>query len=231
MYEPSIGLASTTSTYKEAYKYDANISENQMSISFDIAHKQTISSDAKLHIIPLESYQLNTEYVYHTVPKLDKAAFLLAKVNDWGKYNLTSGKANIFFEGGYVGESYINAELTSDTMLLSMGRDESISVQRKAISEFTKTKFLGANKKETYAYEIIVKNKKSVAIDIEVLDQIPVSQNSVITVELEEKGEASYLKKTGKLLWNVQIPAGQSKTLKFKYFVKYPKNETVSGLK
>ena len=217
--------------YEQGFNYNATIQENQLSVEFQIEHKQTILSDGKLNIIPLESYKLATDYVYHTVPKLDKGAFLLAKVSDWGKYNLVSGAANIFFEGAYVGKSFLNAEITSDTMLLSMGRDESINVQRKAIKEFTETKFLGSNKKDSYAYEIIVKNKKSVGIDIEILDQIPVSQNKVISIELEEKGEAEYLKKAGKLLWKLNIPAGSNKRVSFKYTIKYPKDETISGVK
>lgn len=217
--------------YKDAFQYNSDVSENQMSIEFEILHQQDIESDGKLHIIPLESYKLSTEYIYHAVPKLDKAAFLLAKVSNWGQYNLLSGDANIFFEDAYVGKSYINAQITADTMLLSMGRDESISIERKAVKEFTETKFLGSNKKDSYGYEIIVKNKKSYGIEIEILDQIPVSQNKIITVELEEKGEASYLKKVGKLLWKFKLAAGQSKNMKFKYTVKYPKDEKISGAK
>jgi len=223
--------ATKDKNYSPGFRYDAQVNENQLSVEFEISHKQDIASDGKMNIVPLESYTLNTEYVYHTVPKLDHGAFLLAKVSNWGQYNLISGEANIFFEGAYVGKSHINSQVTSDTLLLSMGRDESISVHRKAVKEFTERKFLGANTKETYGFEIIVKNKKSIGIDIEILDQIPVSQNKVITVELEETGNATYVKKVGKLLWKLNIPAGQSKKVQFKYFVKYPKDEKISGVK
>jgi uncharacterized protein (TIGR02231 family) len=224
-------VAAVKDNYKEGFQYNAGISENQMSIEFEILHQQDIESDGKLHIIPLESYKLNTTYIYHAVPKLDKAAFLLAKVSNWGQYNLLSGDANIFFEGAYVGKSHINARITADTMLLSMGRDESISIERKTVDKFCSTKFLGSNKKESYGYEIIVKNKKSIGIDIEILDQIPVAQNKIIQVELEDKGDASYLKKVGKLLWKFKLTPGQSKKMNFKYNVKYPKDEKISGVK
>ena len=217
--------------YTEGFKYNASQQENQLSVEFKIAHKQTIKSDGKLQLIPLESYTLNTEYVYHTVPKLDNGAFLLAKINDWGQYNLISGKANIFFEGAYVGESYLNADITADTMLLSMGRDESINVQRKPIKKYTESKFLGSKKKETYAYEISIKNKKSVGIEIEILDQIPVSQNKDITVTLEDRDDAEYSKTSGKLLWTINVPARGNKSVRFIYEVKYPKEQKIYGVK
>lgn len=217
--------------YTDAFQYNAESKENTLSLEFAITHKQSINADGKLNMIPLESYNLKTEYVYHAVPKLDNGAFLIAKVSDWGKYNLVSGDANIFFEGAYVGKSFINGKITSDTLLLSMGRDESINIQRVEKLEFSEIKFLGSNKKETFAYDISIKNKKSTAITIEILDQIPVSQNKDIEVELIESGSAVYTKDNGKLLWTLKLNAGQSVTEKMVYSVKYPKDQKVSGLK
>ncbi len=217
--------------FKDAFQYNAQSTENQMSVMFKITHKQTVATDGKMNMIPLESYNLPTEYIYHAVPKLDKGAFLLAKVSDWGKYNLVSGDANIFFDGGYVGKSFINGNVTSDTLLISMGRDESINIQRKQKTEFCEVKFLGSNKKETLAYEISVKNKKSIPIEIEILDQIPVSQTKDIVIELLEKGTAVYTKDYGKLLWRFELGSGQSKKLDFSYSAKFPKDQLISGIK
>lgn len=217
--------------FEQAFSYDAQSTENQLNVEYKITHKQTLLSDGKYSILPLESQELKTKYIYHAVPKLDQSAFLLAKISDWTKLNLIDGEANIFFEGAYVGKSYINSDITSDTLLLSMGRDENISIQRKQLVDFTETKWLGANKKETFAYEITIKNKKNSAITLEVLDQIPVSNNKEIEVELIEKSGAIYDETIGKLFWTLDIPAGQSKTVKLVYTVKYPKDKTVTGKK
>ncbi len=209
----------------------SQISENQLSVDFNILNKQTINSDGKENLTALKSYKLNTEYIYHSVPKLNKGAFLLAKISDWSQYNLIAGKANIFFEGGFVGTSQINPQVTSDSLLISMGLDNSIVIERLPIKEFTSSKFIGANKKETIGYELIVKNKKSVPIEIEILDQIPVSQNKIIQIVLEEKGSAKYSQDLGKLIWTMNIDARQTKKEKFIYTVKYPKKESIIGIK
>jgi len=219
-------------TKSEAIKEQpSNISKNQLSIDFNIAEKQTINSDGKENSVALKSYDLNTEYIYHSVPKLDKGAFLLAKISDWTKYNLVAGKANIFFEGGFVGSSTINPQVTADSLLISMGLDNNIIIERLPIKEFTASKFIGTNKKETIGYELIVKNKKSVPIKIELLDQIPVAQNNTIQVSLEEKGSAAYTQDIGKLRWTMNVEAGQTKKEKFIYTVKYPKQASIIGIK
>jgi len=217
--------------YKDGYAYSAQVGENQMSIEYGIQHRQSIAGDGKENLVALETYELDTEYVYHAVPKLDKGAFLLAKISNWSQFNLLSGNTNIFFEGAYVGQSFINAGVTSSKLLLSLGRDESIVVERKAIKDYSSSKFLGANKKEQFGFELRLKNKKSVPITIEVLDQIPVSKNKKIEVELEEKGTAIYTEEIGKLLWKFELNAGQTKKERFVYSVKYPKKENISGVK
>jgi len=209
----------------------SQVFENQLNVDFNIINKQTINSDGKENLLALKVYELDTEYIYHSVPKLNKSAFLLAKISDWSKYNLIAGKANIFFEGGFVGTSQINPQVTSNLLLISMGIDNSIIIERLPIKEFTSSKFIGTNKKETFGYEIIVKNKKSVPIKIEILDQIPVSQNKIIQIVLEEKGRALYTKNSGKLLWTMDIQAKQTKKEKFIYTVKYPKKESIIGIK
>ena len=228
---PSQIMAINEESIVVSYDKQSEVSENQLSIDFNILSQQSINSDGKENLIALDTYDLDTEYIYHSVPKLSKSVFLLAKISNWSKHNLVSGNANIFFEGGFVGTSYINPQVTSDSLLISMGVDNSIVIERKPIKEFTSSKFVGSNKKITIGYELIVKNKKSVPIKIELLDQIPVSKNKVIQVELEEKGSATYSKNTGKLKWIMSIDSRGTKKEKFIYSVKYPKKESVIGVK
>jgi uncharacterized protein (TIGR02231 family) len=207
------------------------VTENQLNIDFEIPIKQSINSDGKENLVFLKSYELTTEYIYHSVPKLNNGAFLLAKISDWSQFNLVAGNANIFFEGGFVGTSYINPQVTSNELLISMGRDNSIVVERLPIKEYKSSKLIGTNKKETIGYEITIKNKKSVPIQIEILDQLPVSKNKIIEVEVEEKGKAEYTSNIGKLLWTLDIEPRQTQNVKFIYSVKYPKDESVIGIK
>ena len=207
------------------------MTENQLSSEFKLSNLQSIKSDGKPNLIALTNYELETNYIYHSVPKKDIGAYLLAKVSNWTAYNLIKGKANIFFEGGFVGTTNINTEITADEILISMGRDNDIIVQRKVSTNFVSSKVIAANKRESLGYDIIVKNKKSVPIKIEILDQIPLSKNSTIEVALEEKGSAVYTEKIGRLLWTWEIGAGETQAEAFSYTVKYPKKETIVGLK
>ncbi len=196
--------------------------------NFDLSKPQNILADGQENIVTVDEQNIPAEYEYHAVPKLEAAVFLLAKVTDYGKYNLLPGTANIFYQDTYVGQTTLNPQTVADTMLISLGRDEQITIKRVQPKDFTgRKKVFNATIRETYAYEIAVKNNKSVPIKLEIIDQIPVSKQETIEVELEEKDGAEYTEDFGKLKWELTIPANQSKRVHFSYSVKYPKDKPV----
>ncbi len=215
-------------TYEWAGNVAATQSDNTVNVSYDLALRQDVPSDGKTHTITYDKQDLTATYVYHTVPKLDPAAFLLAKVTDWSKYNLLPGNASIFLDGAYVGKSYINPAITSDTLLLSFGRDERINVKRTLITDLSSKKCILNTKIDNYVYDITLKNLKPVAIEIEVLDQLPVSKQEDIKVEPGDTNGAVYTAEIGRLEWKLNLAPKESKKLRFAYTVKYPKNKQVT---
>lgn len=217
----------TQEEFKEAGKVASTLTSNFMNVEYKLNINQDIASDGKEHMVAIDQFDLPATYQYHSVPKLDPAAFLLAKVTDYGKYNLIPGNANIFFEGAYIGQSYIDPTIVGDTLLLSLGKDEQITVKRLKLNDFSKTKIISTNKSDTYAFETTIKNNKSTAITIEVLDQVPISKSDDIKVEIEEMSGAEFIADYGKLSWMINIPANSTKKIRLIYTVKYPKDKTI----
>jgi uncharacterized protein (TIGR02231 family) len=200
--------------------------------TFDIAKAQDIAADGQSNIITVEEKEMAAIYQYHAVPKVEPAVFLLAKIIDYGKYNLLPGTANIFFRETYVGQTTVNPNVTSDTLLLSLGRDDQITIKRVQPKDFTERKKVLSNTiKEVYAFEITVKNNKTVPINIEFIDQVPISKQETIEVELLDKDGAEYAPTYGKLTWKLDIKPGQNKKVRFSYSMKYPKDKNVAILK
>ena len=201
---------------------------DELIANFDLAKPQTILADGEQNVVTVDEQTIAAEYEYHAVPKLDPAVFLLAKIADYGKYNLLPGTANIFYQDTYVGQTFVNPQTVADTLLISLGRDEQITIKRVQPKDFTeRKKIFNSSIRETYAYEIAIKNNKSVPIRLEILDQIPVSKQKEIEVSLEDKDGAEYNEAFGKLKWELSIPANQSKKVRFSYSVKYPKDKPV----
>ena len=206
------------------------IEEQELNVSFDIDIPYDILSNGKAHSVALKDLKLPATYKYYAVPKVEKEAFLLAEINDYSKFNLLPGEANIIFEGMYVGKTMINPNQTSDTLNLSMGRDKKIAIKREKIADKSGTKFLSGYKEQTFTYDITVKNNKKEAIEMLLKDQYPISTDKEITIELLDNGKAKVNPETGILTWDIKLGAGETKKFRISYKIKYPKDKFIDNL-
>ena len=206
------------------------ITEQQFATEFEIPVLYSINADNKPVLVEVQNYQLPASYKHFSTPKLDNNVYLSALLTGWESFNLLSGNASVFFDGTYVGETYLNLSSTSDTLNVALGKDKKVITKRETLKEFTSKSFLGSTKKNEYAYEISVRNTKKDSVNLVLEDQIPVSQHADIVVELIENPNASYDAGTGKLIWNLHLASGEEKKVNFRFTVKYPKNKNISGL-
>jgi uncharacterized protein (TIGR02231 family) len=202
-------------------------SDNTTSIEFNVDIPYSIETGNKTKSIDMMSLELPADYEYQTVPKFDPAAFLVAQIRDWEKYNLLEGEANLYFENTFVGKSMLNVKFVSDTLNVSLGRDPGIIVKRDKRKDYTSEKFIGSNKVETRSWDISIRNNKKGIVKIQLTDQIPLSQNKDITVEAIELSGGKLNQNTGLVTWDLEIAPGQSKNQVLSYSVKYPKNSDV----
>jgi len=197
--------------------------ENQTTVNFEIKTPYTIKSDNKNYTVDIEFYDLPAMYQYYCVPKIDKDAFLIAKIIDWEKYSLLEGEANVFFEETYVGKTLLDVRYASDTLEISLGRDKKVSVNREKIKDFTTKQFIGNKKEEIRTWKTTVKNNKNQEINMIVLDQVPVSTAEDIEVNVLNVSGAKRDLETGEIKWEFTLNPVDKKELDLKYSVKYPK--------
>ena len=198
--------------------------ESQTAVEFEIKTPYSVKSDNRNYSVDMAVYQLPASYQYFCIPKIDQDAFLIANINDWEKYNLLEGEANIFFEETYVGKTLLDIRSASDTLHVSLGRDKSVSIKREKLKEFTTKQFIGSKKEETRAWKTSIKNNKSQAINMIVLDQVPISQLEEIEVDLQRLDGAKHDKENGEIKWAFRLEPTKQKELELRYAVKYPKS-------
>ncbi len=203
----------------------------ELSFNFQVKNKYTFPSNAQPYIVDIDEYSLAASYRYVCVPSAEKSAFLLACINDWEELNLVEGNANIYLNGTYVGQSYLNPNEISDTLQVSLGRDSHIQVDRVKLKDYSSKVLIGTKRKATYVYEISVKNNRNIPITVEIQDQVPISSNQDIEVTVDQISQAQQDMTTGLLKWNFIIDPGQLQKVKLGYTIKYPKNITIQEKK
>ena len=199
----------------------------ETTITFDIAIPYSVPSDGKIQTVEIQRLTAPAEYKYVTLPKLAQYAYLTANITDWAKLSLQSGEATLYFENSYVGKSNLDVNQLTDTLILSLGNDNSILVKREKRRDFTSKKVIGANKTESFSFLLTIRNNKATGIRITLQDQIPVSSNSGITVEAIELSGGRHNEQTGEIKWDLDIKPQETKQVVLTYSVKYPKDKSV----
>jgi uncharacterized protein (TIGR02231 family) len=211
----------------EAYDY-VTMGDNIIQAEFEIKLAYSIPSDNKSHYVSILNKELKTNYVHKTIPKIDLHAYLTARISDYEELNLLPGKANVYFGGTFVGKTFLQAGGTEDTLELSLGQDKNVNVKRLKIKDKSSERMLDNDKEYDVAYEIIVKNGNSKPIEIEVIDQIPLSKNEQITINNVDAKGAKQTESTGEIKWRNSIKARDNKKHTFSFTVKAPKNMQLS---
>ena len=209
------------------YEYKVDVSQNQLNAEYAISLPQTIRHGGKATVVPVMDYELPCTMDYVSIPKLRNQVFLMAKITDWGQYNLTPGLVNLFIDGSYIGNTFFDPTAVTDTLALSLGKDQKMSVNRIQLNDFKEKKILGLTIKETYGYEITLRNNNSESVNVQVFDQIPIYRNAEIEVEQSELTGATLNKDLGEVHWSVALKANESKKVRLIYSVKYPKGKQV----
>ncbi|WP_222165241.1 mucoidy inhibitor MuiA family protein [Edaphocola aurantiacus] len=224
------GVILITTKANKGVSDHTEVEEKELDATFDIDIPYSIASNNKPHSVSLKELNIPVSYKYYAVPKLDPDAFLLAEVNGYEKLNLIPGEANIVFENTYVGKTFLNPYNTQDTLNLSMGRDKRITIKREKVTDLSASKVLGSNKKQSFTYELTIKNSKKEAIDLLLKDQYPISTDNNMEIELLSSDNAAINKETGILTWKLNIKPGETRKVRFTYSVKYPKDQYIGNL-
>lgn len=213
----------------QAYNW-STVAINPVQVEYSISLSYNIPSDNKAHTIAIQKKDIGAKMEYYCVPKLDRDAFLQARIIDWEDMNLIPGQAKIYFDNSFVGNSSINPSETDDTLNIDLGRDKTIVVERKILKEKSKTTFIEGDKIVTRFYTINIRNTKATSVKILLQDQIPLSTQKDVIVTADETSGATLDENTGILSWNLNIKSKEQKLIKFSYTVKFPGAVNLSSL-
>lgn len=198
------------------------------SAKFEIKKPYSIASDGDITAIAVNTYQLEATYEFFAAPVINENVFLTATFKDWEQFNLLPGEATIYFDGTYAGKTAIDPYVQRKEMTISLGIEDAITVSRKQDRNFKSKSFTGSNRILDRTYNLEIKNNKANAINLVLMDRIPISQNKEIKVDDIITNNAAYDKEKGILTWKLNLKSQQELKEVFSFQVKYPKGRTIT---
>lgn len=206
----------------------SEISQNFSNVEFEVKLPYSIKADGSQKLMVVMNEKVEANFFHYMLPRMNKYGFLQAKIGDWENLSLLPGKANIYFQQTIVGSTMINPAVMSDTMELTLGRDQGIVSKRKKISEEIRKVGLSKRVLKEYTFEIEVRNTTRASVDLTLEDLIPITGNEDIKIKMVE-GNGAYLNDTtGMLTWKLKMKAGGKEIIRFTYSIEHEKDKPVS---
>lgn len=205
-----------------------SIDAPELTLYMPLTVEYDIPSDNEPHLVGVGDFKLPTRYKYYTVPKVDDNVYLISYISGWQKLNLIEGETSIYYNGAFLGDATLSTRYSNSELEVSLGFEKGIQITKVKKEDKEAEKTIGTNRTAHMMYDIDVRNNKNKDIEIEIVDQVPVSGDDDINVEIQNISGATMDQQNGKLSWNLKMKPAQYQKLSIEFTVKYPRDKDFS---
>jgi uncharacterized protein (TIGR02231 family) len=217
--------ADVTEAAIEAGAYQAN---------FQVPGRATIPQDGNSKTVTLTQRKAEATLAARTVPELEQKAYLEAGFTHDEEAPLLAGRIALHRDGTYVGMGQFNLVAPGDKVELGFGADDRIKVSFAPVKRReNEPSWLGQTRTDLREFRTVVKSLHAKPVKVTVLERIPFSESSGITVETiaaqtTPPTEKQVGDRRGVASWTFDLAAGAEKEIKLAYRIKWPGDRELS---
>lgn len=201
--------------------------------TYRIQGRVSVGASEGAKSLRIASSMIAPDLTIRAAPVVDPTAFLEASFKQAEDAPLLPGRVAIYRDGTFVGRGKIASAGKDDTVRLGFGADDKIKIERSGLkrNEGSAGLIVTTSKTDERAFKTTVRNGHDFPIRIAIVDQLPVSENEDIVVEMlpsTTPPTATNLRdRRGVLEWAFEARAGEVKDINFAWRVRWPKDKGV----
>ena len=218
---------------ERADEREAAVEANGFQVTFRIPGRVSIGAAEGAKSLRIATAMIAPDLLVRAVPVMDPTAFLEASFKQAEDAPLLPGRVSIYRDGAFVGRGQMMAASKDETVRLGFGADDKVKIERTVLkrNEGSAGLIVTTSKTDERAFKTSVRNGHDFPIRIAIEDQLPVSENEEIVVEMlpstTPPTTTNLRDKRGVLEWAFEVKAGEVKDIGFAWRVKWPKDKGV----
>ncbi|MCK1284808.1 mucoidy inhibitor MuiA family protein [Bradyrhizobium sp. 44] len=181
----------------------------------------------------IASMTVPADLMVRAAPVMDPTAFLEAGFKQTDDTSLLPGKVAIYRDGTFVGRGKLSASAKDDIVRLGFGADDKVRIERAVLkrNEGSAGLLVTTSKTDERSFKTTIRNGHDFPIKVAIEDQLPVSENEDILVEMlpaTTPPTASNIRdRRGVLEWSFDAKPGEVKDINFAWRVRWPKDKSM----
>lgn len=199
----------------------AVVADRVTAFEFGSRTREDVLADGTVRRVFLRALDLKGETVHQVVARRVEAAWLTARVVNEADFPLMAGAVSSYLGTAYVGEGHVPLTPPGEQIDLSFGVDDRVGVKRVRLEQKAGDKPLTNKERIRYGWKTTVKNHTGRAIDLRVIEQVPVSREAAFEVTTTTTPPTA-IPSTGVFEWTTKLASGQSQDFVLEYEVVWP---------
>jgi uncharacterized protein (TIGR02231 family) len=200
---------------------------------YQIAGRISLGANEGAKSLLISSFTVTPDLAIRAAPVVDPTAYLEASFKPAEDVPLLPGKVAIYRDGVFVGRSKFSTFARNDAIRLGFGADDKVKIERSVIRQNEGTAgVISSSKTDARSFRTIVRNGHDFAMRIAIEDQLPVSENEDIMVEMLSSSTTpptatNIRDKRGVLEWAFDAKPGEVKEIKFAWRIRWPRDKGI----
>ena len=208
---------------------EAKLEATGFSAQFIVPGRVSISMDGSTRSFQLGERAIEPTLGVKTAPSLDPKAYLELRFSNEEEAPLLAGNVALTRDGVFVGQGRIGQVPSGDFVDLGFGIDDKIKVVRVPVRRReTEATWIQGRRSDLREFKTTIKNLHDRPIRITLLDQIPYSENTTITVEplasMTPATEKTVQDKRGIMAWSYDYKPGEEKEIRSGFRLRWPED-------
>ena len=202
-------------------------------VTFRIPGRVSLGANEGAKSLRVSTATIAPDLSVRSAPVRDPSAYLEASFKQAEDAPLLPGRISIYRDGGFVGRGQMAAAGKDETVRLGFGADDKVKVERSVVrrNEGSAGLIVTTAKTDERSFKTVIRNGHDFPIRIAIEDQLPVSENEDIQVEMlpsTTPPTATNLRdKRGVLEWAFEARPGEARDIAFAWRVRWPKDKGV----
>jgi uncharacterized protein (TIGR02231 family) len=202
-------------------------------VVFRVPGRNSVSASEGAKAVRLATTRIAPDLLSRTTPALDETAFLEASFRQGDDAPLLPGRVALYRDGIYVGRGQVALAPKDETVRLGFGADDTGKVARVAVRRIEGSSgIISSARTDEREYKITVRSGHERPIRLVVEDQVPVTENDDIKVDVlqitPQPTERDVRDRRGVLAWSFDAMPGEIREIKLGWRLRWPADKTVA---